>query len=342
MARTLNIAVIQEYSHQSVQAPAINPIGLDALYLYLAPARLSREFANIRRQLPRPGQRREDYRPLGLPIILHQPDNPKWRKVQFTDVSGMDHNAILDTLRQVTDLNPLDLRVYRVDLTADMMRSASIDRYRESVRVLGKRNSVQYWNPNRTTDRHEAQRREYGPCEALYFGSPKSDDFIRIYDKAAQLRKTSDPSAKLPTPWVRFERSYVRKGVPPELRTLRDLFNNGASFDPFACVEINPSFDVSPEIIYEWDGPLKHRQNAAWALTLIRKHGRAEASRIIRSEYRDPRKVFALLESILGELAIPMPTAADLTKRYQFSFQAQLFGVPASLDAIFGPCGAAL
>lgn len=337
MARTLYISVIREYSHQSVPAPAIKPCGLDTLYLYLAPARFIRDFEKLRRQLPRSGQRREDFRPLGLPIILHQPDHPKLRKVQFTEVGTMDRDAIIETLGQVTDCSPFDLRVYRVDLTADIIGATSIDRFRESVKIRLKRNPVQYFNPDRSTERHEAQRREYGPCETMYFGSPKSNDFFRIYDKTAHLKKVSTASIKIPSPWVRFERSFSKSGVPVELRTLGSLLKNGAVFDPFPSVELNPCFDVTPEQIYEWKGPLNQRQNAVWALTMIRQHGRTEASRIIRREGRNPKKLFALLELILSELVIPMPTVGELTAIYQSNFKAQLFGLHASLDAAFEP-----
>gem|GEM_PF-5687255 len=248
----------------------------------------------------------------------------------------MDRETIVKTLLKVTDDDVMALRVYRVDLVADLIGGPSIDRFRESVRVRNKRNTVQYWNPNRTGDEHEVQRREYGPCETLYFGSPKSDDFVRIYDKAVQLKATQ-PEAEVPGQWVRFERSFSKKSVPAELRTLGSLLQNGATFDPFPAIEINPVYDVTPERIYEWNGPLNKRMNAAWALTMIRQHGIAEAKRIFRREGKNPADVFDLLQRILSNIAVSMPTTTDLTAAYQRNLSAQLFGLHASLDALFEP-----
>lgn len=132
-----------------------------------------------------------------------------------------------------------------------------------------------------------------------------------------------------------IERSLSIDCVPTDLRTLGKLFQNGSTFDPFSAVEISSWYNVTPELVYEWDGPLNQRQNAAWTLTMIRKHGRAEASRIIRKENRDSKKLFALLDSILAEMAVPVPTQAELTSTFQESFSAQLFGLSASLNGLF-------
>jgi hypothetical protein len=250
----------------------------------------------------------------------------------------MDSNAIIETIARVTDANPLALRVYRVDLTADLIRKTTITRLRESITVRRKRTTVEYWNPNSKEDRGEIQRREYGTCETLYFGSPKSGDHICVYDKSAEMRgrKEIDSSA-VPSPWVRFERRFSGKGVPAELRTLGELFQHGATFEPFSAIQIDPCYNATPELIYSWNGPLSKRKNAAWVLTLIRQHGRAEANRIIRGEHRNPKKDFKQLEEILSELATPMPTTTELIAKYQSSFSAQLFGVETSLSGLFEP-----
>ncbi len=332
----LNSRVLRHYSFQNDSAPVIKPCGLDALYLYLGPTHFTAEFEQLRRQLPRRDQRKEDFRSLGLPIILHHPDKPKWRKMQLVGVGKMDRSTIIDIIATVTDADPFLLTVYRLDLTADLIGVATMNRVRESVSVRRKRRTVEYSNPNRKDDVHEVQRREYGRCETLYFGSAKSHDFICVYDKAAQMTKTSsDTDLAIPSPWIRIERRLSGRRVPAELRTLGDLFRNGSSFDPFRDLEINPCYDVTPEMIYDWRGPLKQRQNAAWALTLLRQHGRAEAKRIIRKEHRIPKDVFGVLDTILGEMVTPMPSTAEITARYQRSFTEQLFGFEPSLADLF-------
>lgn len=337
-AEILNSRVLPHYSFQNDSAPVIKPCGLDALYLYLGPAHFTAEFEQLRRRLPRRDQRKEDFRSLGLPIILHHPDNPKWRKIQLVGVGKMDRSTIIDVIAAVTDASPFSLTVYRLDLTADLIGAATMNRVRESVTVRRKRRTVEYSNPNRKTDIHEVQRREYGQCETLYFGSAKSGDFICIYDKAVQMAKAFDDNElAVPSPWVRIERRFSGRRVPTELRTLGELFRNGPSFDPFRDLEVNPCYDVTPEMIYDWRGPLKQRQNAAWALTLTHQHGRAEAKRLIRKEHRNPKDVFGVLDKILAETVTPLPSTTKITARYQRSFTEQLFGVEASLADLFEP-----
>ncbi len=208
--------------------------------------------------------------------------------------------------------------------------------FSESVTVRRKRRTVEYSNPNGKTDVHEVQRREYGHCETLYFGSAKSGDFICIYDKAVQMTKVlNNDELAVPSPWIRIERRFSGRRVPAELRTLGELFRNGLLLNPFRDLEINPSYDVAPEMIYDWRGPLKQRQNAAWALTLTHQHGRAEAKRLIRKEHRNPKDVFGVLDKILAEMVTPLPSTAEITARYQRSFTEQLFGVEVSLADLF-------
>src|SRR5262249_961026 len=155
--------------------------------------------------------------------------------------------------------------VYRVDLTADWIGN-TLDDFRRSLRVRRKRNSTQFNNPNREVESLEAQRHESGLYETLYFGSSKCNDFLRVYDKEAHLRKAGKiPSGvTAPSPWVRLERVLVGDKVPSNLKTLGALFENGGIFDPFAEVEVGAVHNASQQKIYEWDGPLNQRMNAAW------------------------------------------------------------------------------
>ncbi len=332
MAESLNTCVILQYN--PAQTLPARPCGLDALYLNLGPAPFSKSFEKLRRQHPNLGRPREDYRSFGLPIILHHPDFPKWRKVEFVGVGTLNRDEIIATLQKITDTDVMALRVYRIDLVADIIGGTSIDRLRESVRVRNKRRAAQYSNPNRTADKFQVQRREYGPCETMYFGSSKSKDFIRVYDKSAKL-KIDHPGSQVPKSWVRFERSLFGKGVPRELGTLGLLFQNGANYVPFSLVEIEPSYDVTPEQIYELEGTLNRRMNAAFALTMIRQHGRAEASRRIQREGKNPKEVFGILDHILSKPVVPLPTTSELAKVYQRNFTTQLLGSHANLDDLF-------
>lgn len=331
--RLLNTYVLSDYIAQTNPAPnpLVHPCGLDTLHLAVSQTvPFTRHFESLRKQLARTG-RKEDYRPLGLPLVMPNPlyDRKASRILQLIGVGQMDRAGIIEILQKVVEWQPLDLRVYRVDLTADWIGS-TLEDCRRSVRVQRKRNSTQFSNPNRTAEYLEAQRHESGRYETLYFGSTKSNDYLRVYDKEAQLRSTGKtaPGVIVPSPWVRFERVLAGDKIPAELKTLGALLQNGSAYNPFADVEVSAAYDVSQERIYEWNGPLNHRMNAAWTLYMIQTYGRFEAARRIREEQRKPKELFDLLDRIVADLAIEMPTPADLTARFQASFQRQLFGDP--------------
>ena len=250
------------------------------------------------------------------------------RTLQFIGVGGMDSTEIVNVLQKVVDCEPFGLKVTRIDLCADWYDS-TIQDCRNSIRVLRKRNTATYQNPNRSAPSFEAERSESGRFETLYIGSSKSRNYLRIYDKEEQLRKVMKvpSSVPLPTRWVRFERVYCKDGVPASLNTLGAFFQNGVDYDPFSDVEVHASYDVTPHMIYKSNvGSLNERQNAAYAHNIITTLGRVEAAREFRREGRKSNQMFALLDKVLGGISKPMPTNADLRKRYQTSLEHQLFG----------------
>lgn len=292
---------------------------------------LTPEFEKIRAQLPHLGHK-ENYAPLGLPFFLSHPHGyygpGACRTLEFIGVGKMDTSAILEMLGRTFECDQLGLVVSRIDLCADWI-GTTINDCRKSIKVQRKRNSAQYHNPNRAGDELETQRSEAGRFESLYFGSPKSKDYFRVYDKEAHLRKVMKvPSdVNLPTQWVRFERTLVKAGVPENLRTLGMLLQNGADYDPFSAVEIHAVHDATPDMIYGWSGTLNQRMNAEWTHHMVETYGRNEAARRIRKENRKPQEMFDLLDRVLKDLAAaPMPTPDDLTARYQSSFVEQMFG----------------
>jgi hypothetical protein len=331
----LNTGVFADYitNNYSVPDPPVRTCGLDALHVAVPQVvPFTRRFECLRNQFPRLG-RKEDFRKLGLPVVMRNPlyGRKASRILQIVGVGQMDKAAITDILKSIVEWQPLDLRVYRLDLTADWI-GTTLEDCRRSVRVRRKLNSTQY--KNQTPTAFEPQRHDSGRYETLYFGSSKSNDFLRVYDKEAHLQATGKASGMIvPSPWVRFERVLAGDKVPNELKTLGALFQNGTAYDPFADVEVSAVYDVSQERVYEWDGPLNQRMNAAWTLFMIQTYGRFEAARRIRAENRKPKDLFDLLDRILADVAVPMPTATDLTSRYQTSFRRQLFGEPkANLD----------
>lgn len=298
--------MLSDYINQDGPAPnpLLQPCGLDTLHLAVAQTvPFTRHFEGLRKQLARTG-RKEDYRSLGLPVVMLNPlyGRKASRILQIVGVGNMGKAAITDILRSVVEWQPLDLRIYRVDLTADWIGSTLAD-WRKSVRVRRKRNSTQFQNPNRPVESLEAQRHESGRYETLYFGSTKSSDYLRVYDKTAQLRSTGNatPGVVVPSPWVRFERVLAGDKIPDELKTLGALLQNGSAFDPFGHVEVSAAYDVSANHIYEWAGPLNQRMNAAWTLHMIQTCGRFEAARRIRAEQRKPKELFDLLDRILAD-----------------------------------------
>lgn len=71
---------------------------------------------------------------------------------------------------------------------------------------------------------------------------------------------------------------------------------------------------------------LKDRERAASTLWAIQQFGPTKASAYLRANNRDPDAMYALTQQAITDLSVPMPTPADLTARYQTSFETQLFG----------------
>ncbi len=176
--RALYTDVLSDYIDTTNPAPAFSPCGLDTLYIALPKSvRFTTTVEQLRRELPRYGQPKEDLRPLGFPLILRHPNYIYGKKasriLQFIGVGGMHSDSILNPLDAVVDTDPLDLRVQRADLCAGWS-GISIDHCRRSLKVRNKRKTAEYRNPKTVAELFEKECRESGRYETLYYGPSKS------------------------------------------------------------------------------------------------------------------------------------------------------------------------
>jgi hypothetical protein len=225
----------------------------------------------------------------------------------------------------ILDVDPLTLPLRGVDLTVDWFGRELAD-FRSSVTVLANRTFGEVCNPNGDL---EKLRYTSGKPETLYYGKMASNDFLRIYDKAVERRDCGGLKQLPDLPWIRIERALKGKHIPEELSTLGRLVEHGCSFDPFQCLQINTTFDdaLRPDDFFTWPGAkLNHQQNACWVFLLIQRHGKQQAARLIRELEHPVKKKLELFERALTELgaALPMPSAADLTNKFQQALRVQL------------------
>ncbi len=95
---------------------------------------------------------------------------------------------IVEMVRKVVVWGELDVGVSGVDFTADWF-GGNVALFWRCVNVRSKRKRSTYVNPNRPKNDYETKSQTIGTTETLYYGSYKSGDFYRIYDKTEQLKK---------------------------------------------------------------------------------------------------------------------------------------------------------
>jgi len=164
------------------------------------------------------------------------PPGKKHYKVEFGATNLFTAQDIITSIRsafQLTIQDALNLTVARIDLTADV-RDVPVEWFKQHCRVKRKHKSKTY----------DSIQPEYEPVETettggvtgLKFG--KRPDFYRIYNRVAEKHSrrqallswtSSNPNPVL----TRVERQCSGPSVPPQLRTLGLLFENGHIIDPF-------------------------------------------------------------------------------------------------------------
>lgn len=308
-----------------------SPCAIDALRLlvpYGDPLRP--EFSALRREVQQYFPSVEDYRPYDLPIVI-LPRKQGFRRgaplvIDIIGVGKLSGAAIVETMQQVVAGDPLKLPVGYVDLTADWL-GGSVALCRQAVSIRQKRKAATYWN-------------ESGNAETLYFGCIKSNNFYRIYDKAAQLRTKGDTD--VPDGWTRIERRISRQKLPAPLRTLGGLLTHGADFFPFSEVQVSPPTQLTFADFEHWVGagitPVL-RRNAFWAYELRCEHGDAGARRRLRHEGRKAStemENLARAEIEIGKQKAVIPNF-DTLYREAFSQQIQLCSITTQVKEVILP-----
>ena len=124
MTGVVNSFVIPHYGFCNDPAPALQPCGLDTLWLSIPHTeRFTHEFQAMRRRIPPARKGYEDFTVLNLPRGLKFFSWPKAPRIlQFDRVGQMCSADIMDTLVAVVDCDPLNVRVHRADLTVEASR----------------------------------------------------------------------------------------------------------------------------------------------------------------------------------------------------------------------------
>lgn len=294
----------------------LKPCGLDKLRIYIGRSdRFTPTFRGLREKVRRPAPFLEDYREFSLPVVLksHHPwygcDAP--HVLDFMHVGQLSAHQIVATATAIIAGDALKVRIGLIDLTADW-RGGTVSQCRRSFNIQGKHRYA-----------------EWGVAETIIYGSPRSGNFFRVYDKTGDLRKRGHPGA--PSPWVRVEHHLSGRSLPKELCTLGGLLNFGASYEPFASILVNAVPTADPIQLTEWHAPPNDRRNAVYTLILLNTYGQTLARKKLTAEGRKPHKEFDLLKRALAEIELQPDDMPDFNKLYRLGFVQQLW--PGVADA---------
>ena len=145
-------------------------------------------------------------------------------KLQFVGVGALDAEAILTTVRNVFDTEPLDLDLVRVDFAVDV--EIPLQWFAENLTVARKRRK-EGWGCGTPLSRWEGN--------TLYFG--KVPSVFRIYDKKAELQRQHVEISNDVLTRVEHQahgKTLTRMG----LYTLGDLLQLDPELDPFKSVRL--------------------------------------------------------------------------------------------------------
>jgi hypothetical protein len=161
-----------------------------------------------------------------------------------------------------------------------------------------------------------------GKVETLYYGSPRSSDFYRVYDKAAELKKKRIFTT---APWARVERHLKGRRLPEELRTVGGLLHHGDSFEPFSRIAVTARPAIEPVRLALWRTNGRNRRNVVYTAMILNAYGMTQARAMLRAEHRNPQEEFTLLDRALSELSISAPEIPSLDLLYQCGFVRQMW-----------------
>lgn len=250
-------------------------------------------------------------------------------KVEFSSTSLFSATDLVSSIRSAFLLSvqdALNLTVARIDLTADVP-DVQVQWFKQHCRVKRKQKSKTY----------DSVQPEYEPLKAetaagvtgLEFG--RRPDFYRIYNRVAETLPRGDALSFWSSPdlvLTRVERQCSGPSVPPRLKTLGLLFENGHLIDPFPNLICSSRAPTIPDMD-RWT-PRKWLMSLGLAYAVHEYGEAAVRSRLDR--HRNANRTFRDYSDLLdvGPLG---PTAEDLRNLYRVSTIAQLNPPSRAADA---------
>ena len=164
-------------------------------------------------------------------LTAHSPVKVYWEKrfnqrhkLQFVRVADLDAQAILTTIRDIFDIEPLDLHLMRVDFAVDL--PIHLAWFAKHMTVDRKKRKDGY-GTGTPSDRWEGT--------TLYYGKPPS--VVLAYDKIAELRNRKRQVSD--NVMTRIEHRVYGKALSRlGLHTLGDLLELAPILDPFQAIRL--------------------------------------------------------------------------------------------------------
>ena len=229
------------------------------------------------------------------------------RKLQFLEVASLDPEAIVTTVAQVFDTDPLDLGLLRVDFAVDL--PIPLQWFAENLKVARKRKKAG-WGAGTSQSRWQGN--------SLYWG--KHPSLFRVYDKAEQLRSMKRVLSTDTLTRIEHQAhgsTLKRMG----LSTLRDLFQRAPELDPFAAVHLPRQATLSDTTTRI---PLKTKLAAIGLQKKLETMSRAQLEMQYKGMgYRNAGRDLDKVLPFIDTKVIEIPKLRDL---YSASVGRQLFG----------------
>ncbi len=219
-------------------------------------------------------------------------------KLEIVGTGTMHLSDIMFEVKRVFEFDPMEAEIMRIDFAVDVS-GYTVEWFRQNARVARKRYTSEF-------NRSVSERKR---VETLYFG--QRPNLFRVYDKTEERRVEYERlhsrwNGRDPIPTfkerygqreddivTRIERQYGRARVPKAIRTLGQLQNNAAHFDPYGPFQFLPN-TISDEWVNELSGD-KFLKGHGW-LRLREQYGAHQAKRLLdKKSCRNTNRLLAEL-----------------------------------------------
>lgn len=203
-----------------------------------------------------------DLRGVGVPVTFYRNQHSSHtHKIELHGVGHMSAIQICGLLKDIVMEDPLEFKVMRVDLAADVpgvpvtwFRTHVSAKYKRHHPVYGRQQIAKIADSSRTYPSFEYETLSHGKKNRfqIYDKVEELEELVRtgnISDADARLLDLYRASARC---WTRVERECVGR-VPEQLTTLGKLFSQALNFNPFDSIDILPG-----------DSPLPREEDYSW------------------------------------------------------------------------------